>query len=279
MHKKNILNLLLLITVISLATLIYFSEEKSTEFEKLSKVDTSSITSIVIQHSKNLTEIHKIKNNQWSIVQPINIDANNFRIATLLELLSAPIHKKYSVTEINLDNIGLTQANTSIQFNDMLIEFGINNPATGLRYIRLGNFIYTIEDVFYPLLSSNFSTLVSLQLLPKNSNITKLILANQIISKDIDNFWKSNITITADHINTVIDYWKNNQAFGIHKYFERESAKPSGHDEVFIYLESQEQPIRFVVTDTDPWLILARPEIDIEYHLDIKAYEQLIIPQ
>lgn len=279
MHKKNILNLLLLVVVISLATLIYFTEEKSTEFEKLSLINTSGVTTIVIQHNKNITEIHRQKNDQWSIAQPINIDANNFRIGTLLELLNAPIHSKYSVTEINLNSIGLAQANTSIKFDDMLVEFGINNPATGLRYIRLDNFIYTIEDVFYPLLSSDFSTLVSLQLLPTNSNITKLILGNQIISKDINNFWKSNITITADNINATIDHWKNNQAFGVHKYFEREPADISGHDEIFIYLESQKQAIRFLVTDTDPWLILARPEIDIEYHLDIKAYDQLIMPQ
>jgi hypothetical protein len=153
------------------------------------------------------------------------------------------------------------------------------NPATGLRYIKLDSFIYTIEDIVYPLLSSNFSTLVSLNLLPTNSKITKLILQNQSISKDENNFWQSNISITADNINTIIDNWLHRQAFGVHKYFEREPSQATGHDEVFIYLKSHEQEIRYLVTDTDPWLILARPEIDIEYHLDIKAYDELIAPQ
>ena len=279
MHKKNILNLLLLIVVISLTTLIYFTEEESTKFEKLSQIDASSVGIIVIQHNKNITEILRQKGEHWNITQPIHIDANDFRIGSLLELLSAPIHSKYSVTEINLNDIGLAQSTTTIKFDTTLIEFGINNPATGLRYIKLGDFIYTIEDIFYPLLSSDFSTLVSLHLLPSNSDITKLILGNQIISKNIDNFWQSNITMSADSINTTIDHWQQDQAFGVHKYFEREAANISGHDEVYIYIASQKTAIRFLITDTDPWLILARPEIGIEYHLDIKAYETLISPQ
>jgi len=48
--------------------------------------------------------------------------------------------------------------------------------------------------------------------------------------------------------------------------------------DVFIYLKDQ-PIINYVITDTDPWLILARPELDLEYHLDIEAYKNLITPQ
>ncbi len=49
--------------------------------------------------------------------------------------------------------------------------------------------------------------------------------------------------------------------------------------EVFVYIGNQQQPINYLITDTDPWLILARPEIGLEYHLDIEAYDNLITPQ
>jgi hypothetical protein len=48
--------------------------------------------------------------------------------------------------------------------------------------------------------------------------------------------------------------------------------------EVFIYLKDQ-PAISYVITDTDPWLILARPKLGLEYHLDIEAYNNLITPQ
>lgn len=275
MHKKNILNLLLFIAALSLAAVIYFSEEsKQSELARLSNIEPSTITAISIRHNKNATKISK-NNNQWLITKPVDIDANNFRINSLLELLNAPVHNKYSTSEVNLKSIGLDQAETTISLDDKLITFGITNPATGLRYIKLDNHVYTIEDVFYPLISSNFSTLVSLNLLPATAEITKLILPNQTIQKDNNGFWASNTTITADNINRIIDGWQQQQAFGVHQYYDRSSSNIKTPEEVFIYLESQEQPIRYLITDTDPWIILARPEINLEYHLDLKTYDKL----
>jgi hypothetical protein len=276
MHKKNILNLLLLIVVISLATLIYFSEDENNELEPLTESSTSAITSITIQHNKNTTEIIKHQDGQWVITKPVHIEANNFRINSVLKLINAPVHSKYSVTEIDLASIGLEQPATSIKFNDRVIYFGMINSATDLRYVRLDDTVYTIEDVYYPLLSSNFSTLVSLNLIPATSKITKLILPRQTISKDGHDFWQSNITTSADNINKIIEHWQHDQAFGIHAYLPRNTENSSSTEEIFVYLEDQERAIRYLVTDTDPWLILARPDIGIEYHLDIKAYRDLI---
>ena len=273
MLKNNILNLVLFIFVIALSSIIYFSEEKNTELEKLSTTDKADIHSITIQHKGRTTQINKQNDGHWQITQPVSIAANDFRINSVLKLINAPVHNKYSVNDIELNSIGLEKPDTTIQLNDEIIAFGITNPATNLRYVKKGDQVYTIEDVYYPLLSSSFGTLVSLNLLPANSKITKLILINQTISKDENNRWQSNIDISADNINKAIEDWQNAQAFGVHSYMQRDSL-----GEVFIYIKDHE-PISFIITDTDPWLILARPELGLEYHLDIKAYNNLITPQ
>ncbi len=273
MLKKNILNLVLLIFVITLASIIYFSKEKNTELDKLSTTDVTDINAITIQRNKNTTQLIKQSDGHWQITQPVSIAANDFRINSVLKLINAPVHNQYSSDEISLKNIGLDKPDTTIKFNDEEIAFGIINPATNLRYVKKGDDIYTIEDVYYPLLSSTFGTLVSLELLPANSEITKLILTNQTISKDKKGLWQSNTGISADNINETIEHWQNDQAFGVHAYMQRKSL-----GEVFVYLKDQ-PTISYVITDTDPWLILARPELGLEYHLDIKAYDQLITPQ
>lgn len=274
MYKNNILNLVLFLVVISLASIIYFSEEASTELDRLSALNVADITSINIIHNTNTTTITKQADGHWQIMQPVNIAANDFRINSVLELVNAPVHSRYPVDEMNLANIGLDKPVTTIELDELSIAFGIVNPATELRYLRLGDSIYTIEDAYYPLLSSHFGTLVSLNLLQKNSRIEKLILGNQTISRDDNGLWQSNIDISADRINETIEHWQDDQAFGVHSYMERE---PLG--EVFIYLDKQQQPVSFIITDTDPWLILARPEIGLEYHLNIEAYDKLIVPQ
>jgi len=273
MYKNNILNLVLFIVVISLASIIYFSEEENTGLEKLSAIDASDITSITIQHNQNTTTIIKQDDNKWQITLPVDIAANDFRVNSLIKLINAPVHSKYSSAEIDLASTGLDKPDTTIKLNDQTIAFGITNPATNLRYIKLGNSVYTIEDVYYPLLSSNFGTLVSLNLLAETSHIEKLILINQTISRDEKGLWQSNIDIGADNINKTVDHWLHDQAFGVHEYLQRETL-----GEVFIYIKNQPQPVRYLITDTDPWLIMARPEIGLEYHLDIKAYDNLISP-
>jgi len=273
MSKLHLLNLLLFVVVISLASLIYFSEVPDTRLQLLTDISPDDIRSIKIQHNKNTTTINKLNETQWQVTQPVSIAANNFRISSILKLLQAPVHKRYDLTEIDPGKIGLENPSTSIQFDDTSIAFGLINTATNLRYIRSENSIYTIEDVYYPLLSSNFSSLVSLNLLPVNSTIEKLILLDQTIAKDEKGLWRSNREIDTDSIIKTIDYWQHRQAFGIHKYLPRNELS-----EVFIHIKNQAEPIRYIVTDTDPWLILARPELELEYHLDIEAYEQLFKP-
>lgn len=273
MSKVNILNLILLIAVIILGFIIYDSETENNLLDTLTTIDTNEIQSISILHNNNKISLNKNSNNQWKISQPLIIEANNFRINSLLELLNAPVHAQYSTNEIDTSAIGLSNPSTSISFNKKTISFGITNPVTNLRYIQMNDTIYTIQDVYYPLISSNIGTLISFNLLSSDSTIGKLILKNQTISKNNKNLWQSNNRLTADNINKTIDHWLNDQAFGVHNYLRREEL-----GEVFIYLSNEKEPVTFLITDTVPWLILARPELGIEYHLDKKAYNNLIAP-
>lgn len=279
MFKANILNLVLFIIVITLASVIYFSEEQSYQLKKLTDTNINDISSITIQHNTNRTSLQKQSSasgsDQWHITQPVSIAANSFRINSILKLINAPVHNQYSLNEINATDTGLARPLTTIQLNNHLIEFGITNPATNLRYIKLNNTVYTIEDVYYPLLSSHFGTLVSLQLLPADNTIEKLILLNQTITKNDKGLWQSNSKISADNINKTIEHWQNDQAFGVHEYLPRKQQI----GDVFIYLQGQQEPVIYKITDTDPWLIIARPEIGLEFHLDIETYDRIIAPQ
>jgi len=293
MNNKNLLNLALLLVVAALALIIYQSEEPGTELDRISNInfdyELADITSLVIEHNGRRTKLEKNADNQWQITEPVSIAANNFRINSILKLANAPIHNRYPISELDAGKIGLRRSaasssveksserstsTTIVSFGDTVLRFGIINPATNLRYIQIGETVYTIEDVYYPLLSSHFGTLVSLGLLPEDSTIDKLVLINQTISKDDNGRWQSNIDISADAIAATLEGWKTFQAFGIHEYMQRDQL-----GEVFVYLKGKEKPISFQITDTAPWLILARPELGLEYHLDIEAYDKLIAPQ
>ena len=279
MNKKNLLNLALVLVVALLATVIYLSEEENTLLERLTDITPASISHIEIRHNGQLTTIQKRSEKQWQITEPSMVEANNFRINSILKLINAPIHNHYSAAQADITKLGLSESKTSITLDDQSITFGDTNPATGLRYISLNGNVYTIEDVYYPLLSSHFGTLVSLNLLPQNTSVAnggieKLILLNQTIAKNENGLWQSNIDNSADDISKTIEHWQHDQAFGVHEYLERKQL-----GEVFIYIKGQQHPVSYLITDKEPWLILARPELGLEYHLKIEAYESLIAPQ
>jgi len=272
---KNTLNLILLAVVTALITLINLSQEKTTELDQLTSKEIDSISSIVIKRKNNTVTISRQNtdknNSQWKITQPVSVAANTFRINSLLKIINAPIHSQYATNEIDLSKIGLENAKTSIQLNQTTLYFGITNPTTNLRYVQMDNTVYTIEDVYYPFINSHHSTLVSLSLLPPESQIKKLILPNQTIQQDEKNRWKSSSNTHPDEVSKTLDLWKNSQAFGVHEYIQRESL-----GSITVYLKQQSEPIHFIVTDIAPWLIIARPEIGLEYHLEIESYAELI---
>ncbi len=276
MLKKNLLNLLLLIIVITLIYLVIHTKPENNRLDTLTHIQPETIKQIIIRHHGHTSKLIKRtegKQTFWQFTQPINIAANNFRIKALLALLNAPVDAQYKTIKMNLQTIGLAHADTSIEFNQQRIQFGIINPLNGLRYILYHNRVYLIQDVFFPLINSNFSTLVALELLPHNSHIRKLVLPGQRIFKTAKGLWKSTLKQPTDAIINTLQQWQNIQAFGVHQYLPRAS-----QGTIQVFLDTEKKPLIFQITSTRPWVILARPALHLEYHLDKKNSQQLFKP-
>ena len=207
------------------------------------------------------------------MIEPINISADSFRVDTILKILQTPTYGSYITDGLDLDKYGLDQPTTTIKFDDIEISFGILNPVSNYRYVKTDKKISLIDDNFYPLLSSQTGTLVARTLLAGDAKVKKLVLPGQILELDKNNKWTSSRSMSADILVDTISSWKNDQAFGVHNYIERKSL---GHIEV--YLSNQTNPIIFKITDTEPWLVIARPDLDIEYHFNTEFYNRLIKP-
>jgi hypothetical protein len=275
MLSRTLLNITLLIMVALLAIYVFTSDTKQHEKQSsallvpLSPVD---VDRIIIRHNQRIIELNK-EESKWHMLKPISIDANSFRIDTLLKMLEGSSHASYPVSELDLGKYGLEEADTAISFNDHTIDFGIVNPVNGYRYVRSGNKVHLIDDHFYPLVSSQTGTLVSRELLHSDAVIEKLQLPQHTLYRGEDGSWHSSENLDPDVINEVIYHWQNSQAFGVHNYMQREPQV-----EINVLLAGNDQPIRFYVTDTDPWLIIARPDLDIEYHFNLEFYDRLLQP-
>jgi hypothetical protein len=183
---------------------------------------------------------------------------------------------------MKLTKYKLDKPRTTIRFgddtNDTLFEFGSANPINRLRYVKVGDRIHLIDDNFYPLVSSQIGTLISQTLLPGSDTITALRLTDISLVRSDEGKWQvtpENSELSTDAINAVVDEWQHAQAFGVHDYLQREQL---GKVSVTTRSNGIGQTVDFVITDIDPWLIIARPELGIEYHFDAEFYDRLLRP-
>jgi hypothetical protein len=272
MFSRLLTNIILLVIVITLGMFIYVSRDDTVVDTNLTTLDANSITQISISHKGREVALEK-KDDHWRMLKPTDIDASDFRIKTLLGMLTTQSFASYEAAELDMKKIGLDAPTTSIHFDQTGIDFGIVNPISHNRYVLVNGRVHLISDQFYPLLSSQIGTLVSPNLLPRGALITGIDLPEQTLRKSDIGWQSSDTSISTDDIQKTVDQWGRAQAFGVHTYHLRKS---QGHIEVSI--DSQDKPLVFEVTDTDPWLIIARPDLNMEYHFNHEFIDRLLHP-
>lgn len=275
MLSRTFLNIALFVVVALLAVYIYITgqdEQAAIKNEQLTQLSAGEVSQIHIQHNQRHIELIK-QGDTWRMRQPIDIEANSFRIDTLLKLLDTVSHASYPAIKLDPGKYGLDDASTSIRFNDVTLDFGIINPINNYRYVRRGETVHLIDDHYYPLLSSQTGTLVAREMIAGDAVIEKLVLPEQTLYKDEKNRWRSSSDIDPDAINETLYQWKHGQSFGVHNYMQRDSLA-----EISVFLAGNTDAVRFYVTDIEPWLIIARPELDIEYHFNLEFYDRLLQP-
>ena len=275
MQSRILLNFVLLVLVVLLTTYVYFSRQQqhvSSPKNRLTQLSVEQVTQISIRHNEREIDLQK-DGETWHMLRPITIEANTFRIDTLLNMLDTSSHAAYDATDLDLGKYGLHEPATSIRFNDEVIAFGITNPINDFRYVRAGEKVHLIDDHFYPLLSSQTGTLVARELIDKGADIDRLELPSLTLFRDQNRRWQSSKTLDPDTINELLYHWKNSQAFGVHNYMPRESLA-----DITVFLAGRPDPVRLHITDDDPWLVIARPDLDIEYHFNLEFYDLLFYP-
>ena len=263
MNNRILVNLGLFV-FLSIIVIIFLNRNNNADINLLTSINVSDINSIHIHKKQNDDIIFlKHKNNIWHMTKPYNIKAHQFRINTLLGLTQSPVDTLYNIESLDLSAYALEPPRARISFDQTDILFGKINPLNNKRYLLANNKMVLLNDQAYPLVSAQAASFVNLSLIPDDFNIKRIETPSTSIQFTNNSVWVSSNKnkLNADQIQSLIQHWKSAQAFAVHKYMPR---KKLGK----IKISTQTKSITFDITDDDPWLILALPEINIEYHLD-----------
>lgn len=268
MNSRSLVNILLLALLIMSGTFFYMRDNQKPQTLQLTQLKPEDIQRIYIPRD-NENDILIIKQSPapgheyWQMKKPYDIKAHSFRVRTLLAITQLQVDKRYASGDLKLPDYALAPPRARIIFNDTEISFGKTNPVSNKRYLMADDFISLHTDQSFPLVSAQATSFIDLSLLNTQHKIEKIQLPQLELYRTENAQWlsKPDQHLNAEQAQSLIESWSAAQAFAIHKYLAR---KQLGK----IIITSQAGDTVFDISDDDPWLILGRADLGIEYHLD-----------
>ncbi len=273
MHSRQRLNIILFLVAIAL-TVFLISTGKDNEAVPdvtLTTIEPASVTSIKIIRSKNDEIVFNRVGGQWMMQEPYHLPANKFRIDTMLKMLAAHSYTQFGAKDVELARFLLETPEISIQFNDDRIDFGDTSPLGEQRYVLFDNTVHLINDSLYEQLQSPATFFISPRLLPPDADIISIQLPEHQLRKTADKWIiEPAENISADKIIELVSAWKSVEAITV-RIFEAKEIPGTIRIEL-----AQGDPIEFAMVSAPPQLALARPELNIQYHISSYDAEQLL---
>lgn len=264
MQRKH-LNLLLGALTLGLIALVYFSREQpEPPPPPLTMLNSQDINRILVRHAQSPDIRLEKRQDQWWLTAPVETRAEAVEVDAILELATRPSQRRYPVTELDLAELALQQPDWIVQLNDVRIEFGGLDPIEAHRYVRLGGTVHLIEDPPSAALDADYQDLVAKRLLPASMPITRIQLPGLTLARSDKDGW----TVTpksadrgADAAQQLVNAWQQAQAMWItpldHKLRVQSEITVQAGDESF----------RFSVLDRKNQLVLARPDLGVQFTL------------
>ena len=267
MSKSNLVNLGLLLLIALLLLIVVYEPgiEEPVEQPPLINLDREAITQLSIQREgQGSIELKKDANGIWWMEKPIRHAADAFRIDSLLRVSSIKSLGHFAADAARLAEFELEQPAVTLTLNDkQTLAFGSSTPLDQRRYVLFHNTVHLISDTLYYHLIGTFPTFLRKQLLADGIDISSLQLPG------LDVIWTNNRwqlqpepdNFSADQVTKLVDNWKLASALQI-KSYDGTPGQP-----VTIGHSAAGSPLALQLTSRNPDLVLARPELGIQYHL------------
>lgn len=241
--------------------------------QRISGLNPADIDTLEIQTADVLLTLQRDAGG-WMLESPIRWPANNINIERLLSIVNSDADSRLPADEINLATLGLQFPKAMLRFNDTQLLFGATNNIGERRYIMIDSTVFLLPDVHLPFFSQGLASIVDRRLLPPVFNLSRLKLPGLEISRNSNDNWQvanADGSFEQDQITRLVANWQDLEAARI-KLFDT-GATPRQKLEVVLQDDSR---FEFFVMSIDPEIVIAHPQIGLQYHFRADLYYQLI---
>jgi len=209
---------------------------------------------------------------QWQLETPVQWPANNITVERIIAILASETETSIAVDGIDLTALGLQDPKLTLRLNDTVVLFGATNNINDRRYILIGSTIFLLADVHLPFMVQGISGLIDKRLLPGSISLQALDIAGLRLNKNNTSTWNSsnNTAISTDQINRLVSNWQTIEAGTIRRYDPSASVQQK-----IVATLSDGSSIEFLLMAREPELVIARPDLDLQYHFTEKYFDAL----
>lgn len=276
MKPRLLLNLALVIAIAILALLVWWQPgiKKPTPPVPLTTLQAADVNHIrIAQPGQTVAELVKDAG-VWQLVAPVKLRADQYLVKNLLDSIHEPTQGGFAAQTAELGKYGLNPPGLQLWLNSSELDFGGTEPLNDYRYVKVGDRILLATGLLF--FSANHAPLwwADKQLLPQDAHITAIQLPNATLTL-VKGKWQlapADSSISTDAIQALVDAWQNASAISVTAL----PAHASSQGEVAIALKGVAQPLRFAILKDPDFLVLARPDLGLEYQLDSGLRSQLL---
>ncbi len=273
LSRRWIINYVLIILII-VFTYIGNRYDVKTGFQAektLSPLGPAEIESMEIQTADESIALRRV-GQAWSLEAPIKWPANQINVARLLEIVDTPIESSLPADEIDLSALGLEFPRARLRLNQQSILFGETNNIGQRRYVMIDSTVYLLPDNHLPFISQGLAGLIDRRLLPRSLALRSLNLPDFELTRDGNDGWQADDDrLDEERLAELVADWQGLEAARVQPY--RAGATP--REKIIARLEDQRE-LEFFLMSIEPEIVIANPELGLQYHFGDEFYYRLI---
>jgi hypothetical protein len=277
-NSRSRLNLALMAAVVALASLTYFrpGTKAPAPVVQLMQLKAAQVGKIRISLPGQKTVELTRSDRGWQMEAPLGMPADPNLVQTLLNTLDLTSEKHFPAAGAALAQYGLDKPKAELWLNGAEYAFGGLQPVDNLQYVLADGQIHLVNAILFYRIAHDPYWWVDKGLLPAGSHITALQLPQATFTLDKRGAWQlapADASVSADDIQRLMDAWQGELAISVGPI-----GKDAHEGEVSVSIAGSDKPLRFAILKDPDFLVLARPDLGLQYELDTSLRDTLLSP-
>ena len=276
MNGRMRLNLALVVAVAILAALGYFRPGIKLPGAKVELIaqKAAEIHDIRIElPGQKPTEMVRA-DRSWQLTSPLKMPADPNLVRTLLDYLDVESMARFPAAGADLAKYGLDKPKAKLWLDGSEYDFGGLQPVDNLQYVLADGTIHLVNGALFYRIAHDGYSWIDKGLLPAGAHITALQLPRTTLSLDKQGQWQvapADASVSGDDIQRLIAAWEEDLAISVAPI-----GKGQEEGEVSLSLANSAEPMRFAILKDPDFLVLARPDLGLQYEVDSSQRDTLL---